>query len=319
MPVHHIEVAMPLSAPEAYEISITKDERVLDTLHQWRQKKISASAINKYLSCQKQFYYRYVLGIHEPPPEEDISISAITLGNVFHDSRETLYGEYINKIVTESTIETIEQSLTEERFEQLLAEISIDIVATNVVKQYILNTLAYDKTLTPFIYLGSEQFVHHSLDIPGIGSIAFGGYIDRVDIIQDRLRLIDYKTGSPKDLHYTSMEKVFQQNQHNEKALQTLLYCWMMSHSSFPFLQRAQQIEPHLYYLRNMSDPSQVSTQVCKIKKEDFCFTPEVEQEFTEFLTKLIQEIFNPEVRIEPTTEQKTTCEYCAYSELCKR
>lgn len=311
-------VVYSLSSPTAKEVEIEKTEDTMAALAEWGKKHISASALNKYLYCQKQFYYRYVQGIHEPPKEEDITASNQTLGIVVHNVMQTLYLPYEKRMVVGSDIQGILDSLTEERWESLpTKEIEGDILSLYMVKGYVRNILQYDLLRDPFFYVQSERRVEAMLQLNGLGTFQFYGYIDRLDKSATKVQVIDYKTGKASP-EFRDMDQVFDRSKNQDKALQTLLYCWMLKQDMPELLKDGAALVPHIYPVRQMANAEEVKTQVRPIKGNDFAFSEEVENDFLEHLQALLQEIFNPDIPFVPTDTNKR-CESCAFVALCKR
>ena len=315
--IEQVSVISPLSTPVQKEQEIVKTPSVIDLLTKASKKGFTASSINTYLFCQKKFFYRYVQGIHEPEQEQDITASDATIGTVLHEVMQTLYAPYKNKTVTEPDIQTLLDSLTEEQWIQLpINDIQNDYLALYVVKNYVRNILEYDKRQTPFIYLDGEQKVQGRLQIPSLGTIPFYGYIDRMDKKGNTLRVIDYKTGKA-NIEYRDMEHVLNRTENQDKALQTLLYCWLLKQQKPQLLHDGSHLAPHIYPARAMSNPDEVDTQIHKKGEIVFSFDATIEMEFIEGLKTLLQEIYNPDIPFTPT-EKVQRCQSCAFFSLCK-
>lgn len=81
------------------EIVIQKTQQMLDELKETyingeKKKILSPTAINSYLNCSLQFYYRYVARIRVPDKPED-GITAPIFGIIFHDSAQLFYDHYL--------------------------------------------------------------------------------------------------------------------------------------------------------------------------------------------------------------------------------
>ena len=315
--IDHINVIHALCTPSAKEQHIHKTPAILELLNKAHKRGFSASAMNSYLFCQKKFFYRYVKGIHEPQQEDDIVTSDATIGTVLHKVMQILYTPYINKNVTTSDIQEIIDSLTDQRWEELpIDDVRNDHFSLYIVKNYVRNILAYDLTQTPFIYISTEQEVHGKLDIPQIGSIPFYGFVDRMDKHADTIRIVDYKTGKAT-IEFRDMDHVFDRTENQDKALQTLLYCWLVKHQFPSLLQDGSQLTPHIYPSRGMSRAEEVKTLIHQKGHQEFVFDDSIEQDFINRLSKLLQEIHNADLPFIPT-DKKQRCQSCPYFALCK-
>ena len=315
--IEQVSVVSPLSTPTKKSPEVIKDTTVLDQLSQVCQRGFSASAMNTYLFCQKKFYYRYVRGIQEPEQEEDITASDKTIGVVLHEVMQVLYAPYANQTVMETDIQSILNALTNEKWEELpIDAIRNDCLALYVVKNYVRNILEYDKRQTPFTYLDSEQKVQGELHVPQIGIVPFYGFIDRIDKQGNTLRVIDYKTGKAQ-VEYRDMEHVFHRTENQDKALQTLLYCWLLNQKKPSYLDNSTCLAPHIYPARGMSKIEEVNTLIHENGETEFVFDSKTEAEFLEGLSTLLQEIHNADIPFIPT-EQTQRCQSCAFFALCK-
>ena len=315
--IEQVNVVNALSTPAPKINEIPKDAEVLALLSQRQKRGFSASALNTYLSCPKKFFYRYVQGLHEPKQDEDITASDATIGTVMHAVMQTLYMPYIQRVVTANDIQHILDSLTDERWKELPIEaVRTDHLAFFIVKNYVCNILRYDQQQAPFIYLNGEQKVDSRITLPQIGNISFYGFIDRIDKQGNTLRVIDYKTGKVH-IEYHDMEHIFSRIENQDKALQTMLYCWMLEQDSPQLLTDIAHISPHIYSARNMAKLDEVQTLIHQKGDTNFVWNEEVKQTFLEGLTTLLQEIFNPALPFAPTSVNKR-CNSCAFNALCK-
>ena len=313
--IQQIHVVNSLSTPHVKAKDIIKDETVQKQMMKLRQHEFSASAINKYLFCQKKFYYSYIMGLKEPQQPEDLTASDATLGTVLHDTMQVLYAPFEHKNVMKSDIQGIIDTI-DSRWDSLpIQRFKDDLLAWNVEKMYVRYILQYDLTQTPYFYIASEYPVKGNLDVASVGNIRFYGKIDRIDLQKDKLRIIDYKTGTAM-LEFRDMEHVFDRNENQDKALQTLLYCWIVAQNKTKEIPNTN-LTAHVYPVRTMANPEEVHTEVYMKNIKDFVYTPEVEKAFLEELSDVIKEIFNPEIPFCATTNTRR-CDSCAYAQLCK-
>ena len=337
VPVEHETVVSPLNTPATdSRAEVPKTEEMLQTFRDYVSKGISPSALNKYLRCQKQFYYRYVLRIHEPLQDEEISVTDLTLGTVLHDTIQHLYQPYEGKMLTASVIETLRAGFAANTANDgLLDALKGDILAEQVVRSYVRNILDFDLTQVPLRYVAAEYPCSRTLSVPGVGDVRFYGKIDRIDERQGITRIIDYKTGKT-DLEFRDMAQVFDRKQNKSQVLQTLFYCWLTGNGD---------TSPHIYPVRRMAsinaatvpakdntssgtpngntvsgtpaDSATPSPTAIHRQGEDMLFFRDVESDFLEALQTLLQEIFDPAQPFLPTTVTRT-CDSCPFLALCK-
>ena len=295
---------------------------------------LSATALTTYLRCQKQFHYKYIERLQEPPADESISASEQTIGNVLHAIMEHLYAPFVGSNVTASQVEQLLSQVADDAFWdalEALQQLNGDVLANRVVRTYVNNLLLNDHHHAPFQYVASETRLTAYL-----GGIRLYGFADRIDLKANTLRVIDYKTGKT-DLAYDTMDKVFglaashddESNAVRQKGqrqiLQTLLYCWMLSctssasdRSSICQIRTANaqmsNVQPYIFSARNIL-PTDVPV-VCN-GGVPLSFDKDIEQAFVEQLKSLIDEILDATRSFAPTDDAHT-CENCAFASLCR-
>jgi ATP-dependent helicase/DNAse subunit B len=209
----------PVQPLEIKPIVIKKDPEILEGLNRLNEgnvyfKGISPSALNSYLECSLQFYFRYIAKIREPNEVEE-DIDARIMGTFLHDVMELFYKRIREKKKSKDIIagdfdrvESIIDSLLEEVF---IRKYNLDpgkkvefegqrLVVREVVKRFALKILEKDKDYTPFVMEAVEQSgVLYRIKIDqSPGWAVVGGKIDRVDSKDGLLRIIDYKTGKDR-------------------------------------------------------------------------------------------------------------------------
>lgn len=66
--------------------------------------RLSPTALNRYMRCPLQFYFRYVADLQATQEESD-EVDASQLGNVFHDTAEIIYKDLIRRHDGEQTVQ----------------------------------------------------------------------------------------------------------------------------------------------------------------------------------------------------------------------
>ena len=214
----------------------SKQKEDILILKNWMKNGISSSAINTYLSCNLDFYFKYVLKIKENhKPNEFIQSSE--WGTAVHNTLEQLFLSY-NKIDKEA-IYKMKNELEEcllIQFEKLFPD-NRHVKGKNKInfyqsKQYILNYL--EKELYHLNTTGSYKVLYAEKEFSTtkkfhlhdeILECCFKGKIDRIDSTSNGLRLIDYKTGyvTKSDLSISTLESI----KTKHKALQLLFYAML--------------------------------------------------------------------------------------------
>ena len=84
-------------------ICIEKTAAVQKSIADWAQDKVSPSALNTYIACPLQFYYRYIAGIRQEEEVEEFMESS-TLGSAIHDALERGYEDFVGQQLDEAAI-----------------------------------------------------------------------------------------------------------------------------------------------------------------------------------------------------------------------
>lgn len=320
------------------KMGIPKTEGMIQSLlHKYGRdgKFLSPSAINTYLSCGMQFFYRYVAKLYEPD-EVSEEIQANVFGSILHKSMALLYADFEKKILGEKDIEGIQRKkdfiahcINQAFWEEYLApgkEFKADtqieykgkvLLIRKVIARYIDQILKFDKKEAPLEIIALEKAFTTMLEVPGKNvKIQVGGFIDRLDIKDGKVRVIDYKTGSSK-LQFTKLDSLFEEipSKRNSAAFQTFLYSSVISHA-FP----EHSILPALFYVRDIYKED-FKYQLCigaRGDKRDVNNFKELQAEFDEQVKAVLADLFSSESSF-VQTEDTDYCRYCSFKGICLR
>ncbi len=346
--IQQMRVELPISAPESVlvpvnltpnqSITLTKSPAMLARFARYfkpngegeAEKRFSASALNMYLDCRLRFYLRYVAELKEKEVVVK-TIDPMTFGTLLHRGVEILYqipegqefreitSHEINRLLPQVP-KAVEQAFRElykkEEGEELLLTGQLQI-AREVLTKYIQAILAYDQRNGDFKVVGLEKEHRAYLSIKteeGEKEVALGGVIDRMDIKDAVVRLLDYKTG--KDTKkITSIGSLFDREnmKRNKAAMQTFLYAFFY-HYQFP--ENQLPLKPGIINIKEIYSPNfSPYLQLDDVEVNDYRVFAE---EFEKGLRGLLEEIVDPLIPFDQT-EDKKKCTYCAYKELCGR
>jgi CRISPR/Cas system-associated exonuclease Cas4 (RecB family) len=346
--IQRITLKPDRSDTDVTPLSVQKTKAVLEELcrqYDYTNKKsfLSPSALNKYMDCKLQFYLAQIAGLKKPD-ETDTDIDFAMFGTLFHKSAELTYNylasETPDSTVTSQNIEAllkdyakldsfVQQAFTLEYFNKRPIS-KTDYSGTQainyeVILKYLRQILRMDMELyAPFQYIGSESDGYtHYITVPNplqSGStlqIRLKGIIDRIDLKDGILRIVDYKTGKDKG-HPGIVDDLFpptESKKRKSQAFQIMYYAYIMSMQ--PQFSK-YRLAPTLLYTRTSSKPTK--EDIYYKLGSDFLtdFSAQCGQEFDERLKNIISEIFNPDIMFEPT-DDKETCRNCDFSQLCGR
>lgn len=292
---------------------------------------LSPSAINIYLQCRLRFYFRYIVGLAEPDEVKE-EIDGMIFGNIFHDTMEALYSDYIGKVLNREEIEKIRKNKleieniirkkiaknyfrkNENSGKPVLLEGKSVLIYENI-KTYLNQLLKLDAKIAPFTLIGLEKKYSSSVELSidkNIRKIYIGGTIDRVDRVNGTTRILDYKTGYVKYLKFNTIEDLFEKEVKDSKKeiLQALVYSWIYSEN-----ENQPMLKPVIYSLRKFFE-DEFKPEI-KMGENEFYFQ-EIKNEFLENLKNLVTEIYSEENEFTQTPHVES-CAYCAYNEICQR
>ena len=331
-------------------LTVSKNEEILSTLaslvtvNENRRgfQGISPSALNSYIECRLQFYFKYVAKIREPKLVEE-ELDARVLGNFLHKVMENFYKDLAQRKGTKqveksdfkdaaATVNVLIDDVFREAY-RLDPDKPVEyggqrLVVFEVVKRFVGQILKVDQSYAPFTIeaLEKEGLVYSlNIDRPPY-KVILGGKIDRVDRKDDRLRIIDYKTGKDT-LDFDSIDSLFDgEGRRNKAAFQTLLYALMYVNSlsditgggsvSAAVGTRSERIVPGLINRMNVFDASfEFGLRVGKQQVTDVAtMFPAFEQK----LKELFEELYDPAQPFDQT-RNRDACRYCAYRNICYR
>lgn len=293
----------------AYEkLSIPKSGSVLErlkTIAVDTEKGFSPSALTTYVRNPIQFYFQRVLSIREVEEVEE-NIALNTLGTIIHETLEELYKPFLNKFLSVEDVEKMQASADDEiynQFKLVYKEGEVkkgkNLLAFEVAKRNVFNFLKEEKRLIAagdaVKVLDLEKRLFRELKDERLPfPVVIGGSVDRIEIRNGKIRIIDYKTGKveARSLIISDWNGLTQEIK-NEKIIQLLCYAFM-----YQELVNGLEMEAGIISFKNMKagfmpfgfkDGKEVSTSV----------TISVLDDFKTQLIGLINEILSPEIPFE--------------------
>ena len=321
------------SVPEVLERSVEHTELIRNRYPGKDGSRIlSPSAINTWLSCRMKFFYRYVCGLREPDVITG-DIDPAALGNILHDVMRDVYSGFTGAVITPPGIEKLRHDrklLMDKIVHAIDAQFNggsgrkvegTEFIVRDVLLTYVDRILSADLAITPFRVLHLEESFRFPVTV-SVGAweqkLSAGGIIDRVDLVGDTVRIIDYKTGAVAE-KIGSIADLFREDRAKELDgwLQILLYC-----EAYIAGSPGSGVQPSIYRIRKMSVPG--DGDLLKIRTEsgknavitDYL---EVRDEFMANLTGTIENIFSDDQPFVMTKDIRGKCAWCEYRGLCSR
>ena len=210
-----------------------KTDLVLNKFEEILEKGISASMLNLFLIDKSKFFERYILEIRDKNIEE--IAKANTLGNIVHDTIEELYTPLLNKNLSVKQLIKIKKIIKKTVGKKIKKYVNIksiergkNIIIANTAVDYVKRLIERDIRLckegNKIKVLEVEKDFTNEI-VSGEKKVKIKGKIDRIDLINDEIRLIDYKTGKLIEKNKINI-KTFEdiKNEKGIYALQLLFY-----------------------------------------------------------------------------------------------
>jgi ATP-dependent helicase/nuclease subunit B len=275
-----------------------KDEFYYSRLNQLiSEKGLSPSAINTWITCPRNFYVKYILGLREQDEIEE-EIGDNVLGTVIHNVLEELYKPTLNQQLTEKHILSFKQNFLPILETSFIKEYSRfyktgkNYISFNIAQKLIDNFLSNELELIKqnngvIIVSQLEKELSATINITIDGeqkSVLIRGFADRIDSIGGNYRVLDYKTGrvENKDIKFNGLNDLLDDKK--DKARQLFLYGYM-------FLQQnpnQEKVSPQIIKISSVKDTNYplVYNDNLFIKREDM---PVLE----DFLSVIISQMFD--------------------------
>ncbi len=326
---------------EAKTLSAQKNDEALARLHYIIETKgLSPSALSTYINCPLKYYMRYIAQIKDNSVDEDTGTDVI--GTIIHDTLEFLFADYLPH---DGKRQLIDKVLFDEkimpRWEQKLAQsieknlpngfpdVGFNFLNRVTIEQQLKNYLKYtSKQLehNDLVILETEGELKASLSTP-YGECLFKGRTDRIDLWDNTIRVIDYKSGHVESadlkipVRHQSESDLDYLKQIPEKALQLLLYKYMYLKEN-PLVS-PEQVEGAIHGLK-YANAIEFGLTKAQPKKDD----AEADANFLEnnnfihnietMLEAVVGEMLDTETPFVQTDDDKK-CGYCEFKLICKR
>lgn len=324
------DIQSPITLPAIPEIKIDKTQEIIALLrnkYSSGNSYLSPSTLNMFIDCSLKFYFRHIANLHLPDNKTDSD--SIAFGKIFHKAAEIIYkkaGKLENSYISENDLDALidnNEFLKNTVDEAMKAEANIShsqnystqqLIMRDVIVDYIKKLLEFDKTNIPFILYKTETELvdKFNFETP-LGNIDtyLGGRVDRIDMKENILRVLDYKTGGTGKAIKSVEELFISSKNRNGYAFQAFLYSVIISRQKPEF-----KVMPSILYI-NRKLTEQEDIQI-KFGKEKLTDIRQIENDFLNQLSKIISNIFDAAIPF-VQTENKDACTYCDYKQICKR
>jgi len=298
------------------------NKMAIEKLEQLAGRGFSPSALTTYIRNPLDFYKQYILGIRDNEEVEE-TVAYNTLGTVVHDTLEVFYKPFIGKPLTLENLKELKKGTAKEvkiQFEKTYSKAPLslgkNLLIFEVAKRYVINFLNMEiKELEAgknIIIKEVESNLTSALSIPELAfPVYIRGKVDRVDLLDGVLRIIDYKTGKvmQNQLEIIDWDLLTSDYDKYSKPFQVLTYATMLLDKT----ENNGEVEAGVISFKNLKVGflkfSLKEKQGGKAIKNSN-ITEEILNDFQKQLSHLILEICNPEI---PFIEKELKPAYGAF------
>lgn len=243
--------------------TIEKTPEIIDLFRKKLETKISATEVVRYQTCRLCFYYIYILGIKDRP--EIMPVDPVLFGNIVHFALSVLYGRNLGVPLTEKIIDTYidDISLTVEtafREYNLPCDAGRNLLLKKMAEYYVRAMLLIDKKKvtdsSTMTILKVEQLLRCTLPVKLTDGttikVVLSGIIDRIELFNGRLRIMDYKTGAFSDYergYSFDMDSIILEGI-DEKLMQILFYAVLVNANRDKLNLNFEELYVGIYPLR---------------------------------------------------------------------
>ena len=271
---------------------LIKNKDIKNQIISWGNQGVSPTALNTYKNSSLEFYLHYLIKIREPKEIDEFADNGI-MGSAIHYVLEHFYS---NEIISSDIFLNFEKKikpLVLEFYQKILSaqtyKTGKNYLSLKVAERLISDCLKYEENLikkgNKIQILFREAELEYNFIIDGY-SFKLTGNIDRIDLFNNALRIIDYKSGNisrKNELIFSDWNDIVDDAK-NDKIFQLLMYTYLFLKNYPEYLNR--DIQVGIYFLRNIRNGF-VPLQ----KKGGLIFNNDFINDFEKQLTRLFNRI----------------------------
>ncbi len=343
--IPHQFLANPIEVTPPLRIQVEKSPPVMDRLkkflvssEKW-SRRLTPSALDTYLYCRLRFYFKYVAELYEPDEMQE-ELNPMVFGNILHDTMEILYKQYMQQkkrdVIQPDDFFWLDGGVDGAMNRAFIQHYDVknekkfklegrNIIAAEIIRKMVRKILKFDQDYAPFRILGLETSTRDGfvVDYPvQVGDkeymIGLKGKIDRIDIKEGRVRVLDYKTGRDEKDFTDIPSLIDREDNHRRKAVFQVFfysYLFMKTHTG-----EYGQLQPGLFNSKDLFT-GEFDWRIIQKKDRQSIPVSEFREHLEEFeltVTELLSEIYDEEVPFDQVDDLKK-CKWCPYRSICSR
>lgn len=312
-PVSFESVFRELGEPQP----VLKDDGLMQTLEDLflgGKSDFSASTLNEYISCPLKFYFHKVkFETVEQELSDDLDYG--TFGGLYHYVMQKLYEEHIGEVVSHGLLKKIMSektrihSLISEAFEVFTGSRELrgqNLINSEVIFHMVMKTLERDSEIAPFTVIGTEKTLFRDFDLGDGRSVRIKGIVDRMDVRDGRLRVVDYKTGRV-ELSYQDISRIFDSSVVNRPYIILQLFIYQYLAEGVPSELKSLERYNVIYSTKSVFQKS----------PDEFAFTEDDYEAMERGVRNVILEILSRDVPFSKGVN--APCDTCDFISVCRR
>lgn len=295
---------------------VKKSASVMQRLEEMGRRGLSPTSFCDYMECPLKYYYSRVLQVKEVE-NMDEDLDAAQLGDCIHEVLEKSYAPHLGHPLQASVVKEALERLPEmmdTAFKKLYSggrntegrNRFLYSVAESQLRHILEQELARLERGEKLIIEGVEKEIEGYAITPNVN---LKGKIDRVDILNGCLRIIDYKTGrlEKSEITYNDGDESMP-----GKWLQLMWYALLYCRTHKP----AGLVKSGIYPLRNLRSDVKMASWKSADWDDSEAVTPEMLDRFEALLRERITELMDPSIDFLPTPS-KSVCQFCPVRNFC--
>lgn len=240
--IKHIVIENETQPTKEDLIIILKDAEVLEKLESWKIR-ISASNLTSYLYNPVDFYLSKVLGVYAEDQMEE-ELSQRNFGNLVHYALYYIYEKVIGNTLTVNILQDLLYKV-DEALAQAIIKLNHDdeyylkgmnFIHKSIAKRVVEEIINYDLKLVKdgnsLEILALEYCVENvEFSLTETEKVKFCGFIDRIDRLNETVRVIDYKTKKATKIELAPTEEKADTmflNKEMAQAIQLSIYAYAL-------------------------------------------------------------------------------------------
>ena len=313
------------------KLIIPKTNNLLDKIRKrfYDDGYLSPSGVKDYMDCSLRFYYKYLANIKQLAPYSE-NIGKPEFGKITHNALELVYNDVLNnkqenviekndflKIkagISGSISKVIKKHFRLNNKNEFIPE-GNNIILIEIIKDYMSKVISFDEKYAPFKILNLEGdkksgFIK-KYNLSKKNKVNISGFIDRIDEKNNKIRIIDYKTGGDSRIT-KDVKSLFSKDkkERNDALFQLLFYSLLVKNSR----DKCLSITPGLINIRQVKNKISDIRIIINKKKIDNVLP--LLDEFEKHLKGKINEIFDDKIPF-TQNDDKEECKYCPYKNMC--